>query len=188
MENSFPRPGAEARNDFMLVSLKAEMQIIFYFMKAICIMWDFVWLCVRVDTVNLGKTKQTCWCRTFKCKTFALIFGCPASKPSFLYVAGPRLVRQSHSPARIWKCLLFVYPFFFLQLGMWSPPFLPSIPAQNFEPEGSDGKEASLVTQLVKNLPAMRETCIQSLGWEDLLEKGKATHVSVLAWRILWTV
>ena len=47
---------------------------------------------------------------------------------------------------------------------------------------------ASLVAQLVKNLPAMQETWIQSLGWEDPLEKGKATHSSILAWRIPWTV
>ena len=40
---------------------------------------------------------------------------------------------------------------------------------------------ASLVTQLVKNLPAVQETCIRSLGWKDPLEKGKATHSSVLA-------
>ena len=43
---------------------------------------------------------------------------------------------------------------------------------------------ASLVAQLVKNLPAMRETWIQSLGWGDPLEKRKATHSSILAWRI----
>ena len=47
---------------------------------------------------------------------------------------------------------------------------------------------ASLVAQLVKNLPAMWETWVLSLGWEDPLEKGKATHSSVLAWRIPWTV
>ena len=47
---------------------------------------------------------------------------------------------------------------------------------------------ASLVAQLVKNLPAMRETWVQSLGWEDPLEGGKATHSSILAWRIPWTV
>ena len=47
---------------------------------------------------------------------------------------------------------------------------------------------ASLVAQLVKNLPAMRETWVQSLGWEDPLEKGKAIHSSILAWRIPWTV
>ena len=43
---------------------------------------------------------------------------------------------------------------------------------------------ASLVTQLVKNLTAMQETWVQSLGWEDPLEKGMATHSSILAWRI----
>ena len=47
---------------------------------------------------------------------------------------------------------------------------------------------ASLVAQLVKNPPEMRETWVWSLGWEDLLEKGKATHSSILAWRIPWTV
>ena len=47
---------------------------------------------------------------------------------------------------------------------------------------------ASLVAQLVKNLPAMQETCVRSLGWEDPLEKGTATHSSILAWRIPWTV
>ena len=47
---------------------------------------------------------------------------------------------------------------------------------------------ASLGAQLVKNPPAMRETWVQSLDWEDPLEKGKATHSSILAWRIPWTV
>ena len=47
---------------------------------------------------------------------------------------------------------------------------------------------AALVVQLVKSLPAMQETWIQSLGWEDPLEKGKATHSSILVWRIPWTV
>ena len=47
---------------------------------------------------------------------------------------------------------------------------------------------ASLVAQLVKNPPAMWETRVQSLGWEDLLEKGKATHSSTVALRIPWTV
>ena len=46
---------------------------------------------------------------------------------------------------------------------------------------------ASLVVQMVRNLPAMQETWVQSLGWEDPLEKGKATHCSILAWRIPWT-
>ena len=46
---------------------------------------------------------------------------------------------------------------------------------------------ASLVAQTVKNLLAMWETWVQSLGWEDPLEKGMATHSSILAWRIPWT-
>ena len=47
---------------------------------------------------------------------------------------------------------------------------------------------SSLVVQLVKNPPALWETWVRSLGWEDPLEKGKATHSSILAWRIQWTV
>ena len=46
---------------------------------------------------------------------------------------------------------------------------------------------ASLVSQLIKNLPAMWETLVQSLGWEDPLEEEMATHSSILAWRIPWT-
>ena len=46
---------------------------------------------------------------------------------------------------------------------------------------------ASLVSQMVKDLPAMRDTQVQSLGWVDPLEKGMATHSSILAWRIPWT-
>ena len=47
---------------------------------------------------------------------------------------------------------------------------------------------ATLVAQLVKNPPAMWETWVQSLDWEDPLEKGKATHSSILAWRIPWII
>ena len=46
---------------------------------------------------------------------------------------------------------------------------------------------AFLVVQTVKNLPAMEETWVRSLGWEDPLEKGMVTHSSILAWRIPWT-
>ena len=45
-----------------------------------------------------------------------------------------------------------------------------------------------LVAQLIKNLPALQEIWVRSQGWEDPLEKGKATHSSVLAWRIPWTI
>ena len=46
---------------------------------------------------------------------------------------------------------------------------------------------ASLVAQTVNNLPAMQETQVRSLGWEDRLKKEMATHSSILAWRIPWT-
>ena len=48
--------------------------------------------------------------------------------------------------------------------------------------------QASLVAQLVKNLPAMRKTWVPYLGWEDPLEKGTVTHSTILAWRIPWTI
>ena len=48
------------------------------------------------------------------------------------------------------------------------------------------GKGVSLVAQMVKRLPAMRETWVLTLGWEDLLEKEMATHSSTLAWKIPW--
>ena len=64
-----------------------------------------------------------------------------------------------------------------------------SIPALGRSPGEDTGYPlqyswASLVTQMVQNLPAMWETWVQSLGWEDTLEEGMATHSSVLAWRI----
>ena len=51
----------------------------------------------------------------------------------------------------------------------------------------SKEREASLVAQMVKNLPAMQETLVRSLGREDPLEKEMATHSNILAWRIPWT-
>ena len=60
---------------------------------------------------------------------------------------------------------------------------LPTFSCYSPQPSG-----ASLVAQLVKNPPAMRESWVRSLGWEDPLEKGKATQASILAWRIPWTV
>ena len=70
--------------------------------------------------------------------------------------------------------LIFGHPLLLL------PSVFPSI--RVFSNESS--LRASLVAQLVKNLPAMRGTWLQSLGWEDPLEKEKATHSSIMAWRI----
>ena len=47
---------------------------------------------------------------------------------------------------------------------------------------------ASLVAQMVKNLPVMQEVWVRPLGWEDPLEKGMTIYSSILAWRISWTV
>ena len=65
-------------------------------------------------------------------------------------------------------------------------PWTHGRPAHYFETKfGLDW--ASLMAQMVKNLPAMQETWVWTLGWEDSLEKGMATHTSILAWRIPWT-
>ena len=56
-----------------------------------------------------------------------------------------------------------------------------------FLESGLGGGQPSLVTQTVKNLPTMQETQVPSLGWEDPLEKGMATHSSIFAWKIPWT-
>ena len=53
--------------------------------------------------------------------------------------------------------------------------------------EAPNYQGASLVAQTVKNPPAMQETWVQSLGWEDPLKEGMATHSSILAWKIPWT-
>ena len=86
-----------------------------------------------------------------------------------------------------------------LRLGTFTAKDLGSIPGQGIKmPQASkQGQEkelcnycwqwASLVAQLVKNPPATRETWVQSLGWEDRLKKGMATHSSILTWRILYS-
>ena len=72
------------------------------------------------------------------------------------------------------------------------PPLSFSGPVPNQETaksrEGLFNPKAFLVVQLVKNPPAIWETWVRSLGWEDPLEKGTATHSNILAWRILWTI
>ena len=70
------------------------------------------------------------------------------------------------------------------------PSLIPELGRSAGEGIGNIGQYswASLGAQLVKNLPAILETWVQSPGWEDPLEKGKVTHSSILAWRIPWTV
>ena len=62
------------------------------------------------------------------------------------------------------------------------------VPSPENSTKHERGLWASLVVQLVKNLPAVQETWFRSLGWEYPLKKGKATHSSILPWRISWTV
>ena len=111
-------------------------------------------------------------------------------------------------------CRLYIYIFwnFFAWKICLFPPFIKDLPHSSVGKESAcnagdpglipeSGRSAgegigyplqyswaSLVAHLVKNLPAMWETWVLSLGWEDLLEKGKATHCSILSWRIPWTV
>ena len=99
-------------------------------------------------------------------------------------------------------CLLFVYPyktsgvFTVSSVGKESACKVGdpgSIPGSGRSPGEGIGYPlqyswAPPVPQLVKNPPAMPETWVRSLGWEDTLETGKATHSGILAWRIPWTV
>ena len=68
---------------------------------------------------------------------------------------------------------------------------VPGFPVLHHLPEFAgptiSGEGASLMAQTVKNLPAMWETWVLSLGWEDPLEKEMATHSNILAWKIPWT-
>ena len=77
-----------------------------------------------------------------------------------------------------------------LQAGraQWSQPGPCGTPHGRGLTSGVTREMPSLVAQLVKNPSAMLETWVRSLGWEDPLKKGKATHSSILAWRIPWTV
>ena len=75
--------------------------------------------------------------------------------------------------------LKFHFHFYFSDLSIKKKKILLCLQYKGFP---------SLVAQLVKNPPAMQETWVRSLGWEDLLEKGKATPFSILVWRIPWTV
>ena len=70
---------------------------------------------------------------------------------------------------------------------IWEDQILCSTEPQRSKESVNNTNEASLVAQMVKDPPTMRETCVRSLGWEDPLEAGMATHSSILAWKIPWT-
>ena len=84
-------------------------------------------------------------------------------------------------------CTLFLFLLIISQAGLSFSTWFISLPVLKVKIilKVSNRKSwASLVAQLVKNLPAMQETWVPSLGWEDPLEEGMATHSSILAWRI----
>ena len=74
-------------------------------------------------------------------------------------------------------------------MGLTAKPLDHALKGPDSEPLVWTGycQRASLVSQMVKNLPVMQETWVQSLGWEDPLEKGMAIQSSILAWGIPWT-
>ena len=78
-------------------------------------------------------------------------------------------VAGNHSPLGVTQCL-----------SMYASSEVPTIPTRI-------GLQASLVAQLVKNLPAVQQTWVRSLGWEDPMEKEMAPYSSILAWKISWT-
>ena len=126
-------------------------------------------------------------------------------KPGMLQSMGSQRVRQDieteQQQSLVDPLQLFLYFFRFYKGFPGSSPSKESacnagdpglIPGLGRSPGNGAGNPfqysgASLVAQLVKNLPAMQETWVPNLGQEDLLEEGMATHSSILAWRIPWT-
>ena len=113
------------------------------------------------------------------------LFPCSEPKPPPLFAEGPPIPAGRYSMTRLpWVRSLLFFP------GSWHTLTPVGEPLQyNYFPVcGSSTRWVDFLGGSdVKNLPAMQKTWVQSLGWEDLLEKGMATHSSILAWRILWT-
>ena len=109
-------------------------------------------------------------------------------KPTSLM--SPALSGVFFTSSTTWKAPLCI--FFFLSISISKifvfNLFIVSILCGEGNNNSLQYSRASLVAQLVKNPPAMRETWVWSLGWKDPLEKGKATYSSILAWRIPWTI
>ena len=112
----------------------------------------------------------------------------------------PSLHRVQKSILYIWvsitvlffETLCHPYKSVILCIFWWMPPKCDLLDYQtaaiwNMSSYGWQPYGASLVVQSVKDLPALQEAWVWSLGWEDLLEKEMATHSSILAWKISWT-
>jgi len=122
-----------------------------------------------------------CICFFISVNVFIYFWGfLPPALPlwfSFLYLS---IVPLSFIPETSLKCFVTHHR----GMSLWIVPYQPYWILSFGEFLRWYSKRASLVTQTVKNPPAMRETWVPSLGWEDLLEEGMATHSSILAWRI----
>ena len=104
-------------------------------------------------------------------------------RPGVLWFMGSQRVRHDWATELNWTPLLFPT----LGPALYLHPFHTSTGGSFYRPLLSWTSLAQTVAQTVKNRPAMQETQVQSLGREDPLEKGMATHCSILAWRIPWT-
>ena len=89
---------------------------------------------------------------------------------------------EAHIESMIKQFLTLVLPLFI------GTTFLSELHCCNFLLKIYHLRRTSLIAQLVKNPSAIQETLVRFLGWEGPLEKGKATHSSILIWRIPWTV
>ena len=108
---------------------------------------------------------------------------CPVTWPHLL----PRLISTEVIGAEtIWMCALDFGTISFLSGWNWEHVNTASLGLKKKNLSYKQ-RRASLVAQMVKNLPAVWETWIWSLGWEDPLEKEMATHSNIFAWRIPWT-
>ena len=132
----------------------------------------------------------------FKCYIYHLLYNCMIWGP-FIFSVTLHLSPWCFS----WEYYPHLFNEFcnmgFPDILVKNPPAMQETPVQILGSGRSPGKQigcqlqcswASLVAELVKNPPALRETWVWSLGWEDPLERRKATHSSILAWRIPWTV
>ena len=130
--------------------------------------WGYIWVCVCIkpfiDYVSLDSTD---WYNHLCLLFFSFPFLIPSSPLSFILCIGLIV-------ARSWPFSLYRKEFLQRQRVMRQVKYL------------LEGKMASLMAQMVKHLPAMQETQVQSLGQEDPLEKPMTTHSNTLSWKIPW--
>ena len=128
----------------------------------------YIFLLCRPGNVWLDVSKWNLY--IFRCCMFLYFYILYLYLSNIYYIYNPSQVTAS------WVCL-----------SLWTEE-LPGLPLFLSHPFIRCPKNlTSLVAQTVKNLPAMQETCVRSLGRKDPLEEGIATHSSILAWRIPWT-